>query len=139
MELGVPSDIQTAYKILWSKCELSFTLTYSVRMLLKYCEGFTISGDATTNRNVNKEAQHTLIVLPSGEGKPPVAKNCLLGVHVTVDHTSETQVHGWVSKFKQLVVAFNGSPFSQRIGERVDLETFALKVRGTAVTMRPTS
>ncbi|KAI0719373.1 hypothetical protein C8T65DRAFT_569375, partial [Cerioporus squamosus] len=91
---------------------------------------FTISGDTTTNRSVNKEAQHALIVLPSEDGQSLIAKNRLLGVHATTDHTSETQVEGWQTKFKHIAYAFNNSPFAQRIGEQVDLEMFALKLRG---------
>ncbi|KAI0708898.1 hypothetical protein C8T65DRAFT_695745 [Cerioporus squamosus] len=111
LELGAASDIQTAYEILQAKC-------------------FTISGDATTNRNVNKEAQHALIMLSSDDGKSFIPKNHLLGVHATTDHTSETQFNGWQKKFHEVTTAFNNSPLSPRIGQTVDLEIFALKLRG---------
>ncbi|KAI0683922.1 hypothetical protein C8T65DRAFT_749159 [Cerioporus squamosus] len=59
-----------------------------------------------------------------------IPKNRLLGVHATTDHTSETQFNGWQKKFHEVTTAFNNSPLSQRIGQTVDLEIFALKLRG---------
>ncbi len=91
--------------------------------------GFTVSGDATTDRHVNFEAQHMLLMLPSPDGSLKPA-NRLLGVESTIDHTSNTQLKGWLHKFQHIADAFNNSPYSRRKGLTVDMTTFALKLKG---------
>ncbi|RDX45192.1 hypothetical protein OH76DRAFT_1486504 [Lentinus brumalis] len=111
LELGAAADIQTGFEVLIAKC-------------------FTLSGDGTTDRHINMEAQHMLLMLPSPDGTTYEPKNRLLGVESTTDHTSETQFAGWLRRFRQITEAFNHSPYARRTGQSIDMETFALKLKG---------
>ncbi|CDO76930.1 hypothetical protein BN946_scf185006.g12 [Trametes cinnabarina] len=83
------------------------------------------SGDATTNRCINYEARHLHLRHALGG-----VVTRILGVESSADHTSKTQVGGWVSRLKELVQTFNRSPLACREQKALSIEDCAVKLTG---------
>ncbi|RDX55446.1 hypothetical protein OH76DRAFT_1452442 [Lentinus brumalis] len=103
---------------------------------LKKSPSFTVSGDATTDRHVNMEARFMIIHAPKRYGDPQdvsttlVPKNRFLAVDSSVDHTSETQLHGWKAKLHNLTVTYSASPFARRNRNVLDVLECVVKLKG---------
>ncbi|THH04966.1 hypothetical protein EW146_g10032 [Bondarzewia mesenterica] len=65
---------------------------------------FTISGDGTTHKKLNYESQHLYYRL-SPSDSTPVSRT--LGVHSSINHTSETQLDGWKDSFTDIYETYN--------------------------------
>ncbi|KAM5530155.1 hypothetical protein V8D89_016178 [Ganoderma adspersum] len=126
VEGGVASDIQIGYE-------------------MSQARSFTISSDATSNRHTDYMGRHMAIRAPDYSTQTPSAadthsessnpqlampKNRLLGVESAINHTSETQVEGWKTKFQKLVDAYNKSPLAQRLKVSLTVEDCAIKLKG---------
>ncbi|KAJ2977047.1 hypothetical protein NUW54_g11471 [Trametes sanguinea] len=109
-EGGYASDLQLAYE-------------------MRQAPNFTASGDATTNHCVNFEARHLHIPHPAA-GQSEHIYTRLLGVESSADHTSETQVSGWISRLQGLINTYNASPLVLRNGKKVSVDECAVKLTG---------
>ncbi len=124
--------------------ELKRTSSTSPNLLLVYMSsnstyiiGFTVSGDATTDRHVNYEARFALVRAPerytpsdTSSNSTLVPQNRFVGVESSVDHTSETQLAGWQGAFHGAAHAFNDSPLAKRDGTVLDVINLAVKLKG---------
>lgn len=68
--------------------------------------------DGTTHKKINYEARHIAIrtIISNGQSIPIIF---FLGVDASSDHTSETQIAGWMEKFEQIRTMFNNSPLAK--------------------------
>ncbi|KIM88216.1 hypothetical protein PILCRDRAFT_3255 [Piloderma croceum F 1598] len=78
--------------------------------------GLTISGDGTTDKHLNYESKHGLLVTPtySMDLDAPVMNTiptqCFFSINAAVDHKSETQLQGWKDLVKRMYKVYNESP-----------------------------
>ncbi|GLB43920.1 hypothetical protein LshimejAT787_1501040 [Lyophyllum shimeji] len=110
-EGGVASEIQIVHKIQQSK-------------------GITLSGDGTTIRHRNVESQHGSWEVKSytaeSEEKRQVTR--AFGITMSLDHTSETQLHTWKLRAQEFIATYNASPFGQ--SNPMDVWKFAGAILG---------
>ncbi|KIM77638.1 hypothetical protein PILCRDRAFT_11892 [Piloderma croceum F 1598] len=63
--------------------------------------GLTISGDGTTDKHLNYESKHGLLITPTYSSDPnapimnTVPTQRFFGINAAIDHKSETQLQGW--------------------------------------------
>ncbi|GBE77601.1 hypothetical protein SCP_0104810 [Sparassis crispa] len=117
-EGGIAAEIQLGYEISQAK-------------------SFTLSGDGTSHRHTNYESRHIALQTPTytdsiGSTSTTAPKNRLVGVDSSVDHTSENQFAGWLTKFDGLSTTFNRSSLARRTESTLELEDFAVKAKGMA-------
>lgn len=84
-----------------------------------YCDitGLTISGDGTSNRHRNYESQHIAFDVPTSYTDMTAPTERVVrsvGVHASVNHTSEVQLKGWQDAFEDIIELFNRSPLARR-------------------------
>ncbi|KAJ7805216.1 hypothetical protein B0H13DRAFT_1457852, partial [Mycena leptocephala] len=71
----------------------------------------TASSDGTSHRNLEYQGRHITLRAPNYIGDAPaVPRVRLLGVDYDTDHSSETQVKGWISAVTELSDLFNRCP-----------------------------
>ena len=87
-----------------------------------------IGMDGTTERHINVEAKYIHVGRTDEHGKHQ-HKTLLLGVDPAVDHKSETQIAGWLSKLKDIADVFGSSPLAQRQGLKLLIDTLIAKLR----------
>ncbi len=63
--------------------------------------GVTISGDSTTYKNYNYKS-HCAMVIDLENKK----KQFFLGIKIAVNHTSQTQLDGWIKLIEELYELF---------------------------------
>ncbi|KDQ05523.1 hypothetical protein BOTBODRAFT_122691, partial [Botryobasidium botryosum FD-172 SS1] len=97
----------------------------------------TLSNDGTTNKHVNYESRHGLMVVPTYlPGSDPSARlpeetvraQRFFGITQAPNHQSETQLQGWVDATQQMHDTYNGSPMGKR--EPRDWRVFTQLVKG---------
>jgi hypothetical protein len=71
----------------------------------------TIGMDGTTHRHINLEAKYIHINNMDDNGKHQ-HKSLLVGVDPAVDHKSETQIAGWLSKIQDIADVYGSSPLA---------------------------
>ncbi|KDQ08130.1 hypothetical protein BOTBODRAFT_180157 [Botryobasidium botryosum FD-172 SS1] len=60
-------------------------------------EAVTLSNDGTTNKHLNYESRHGLMI-------------CFFGITQAANHQSDTQLQGWVDAVQEMHDTYNGSP-----------------------------
>ncbi len=138
-EAEVARRIQLGYELKHTS-SMSLYILWTYLLIPLICDilvGFTISGDATTDRHVNYEARFALVRAPehyspsrSYSDSTLVPQNRFVGIESSVDHTSETQVVGWHGAFNGAAEAFNLSPLAKRDGALLDVIKLAVKLKG---------
>jgi hypothetical protein len=79
-------------------------------------QDLTISGDGTTNKHINLESKHGLMVTPTYASDPDApAMNTIpsqrfFGINTAIDHKSETQLQGWKDLIDHMYKVYNDSP-----------------------------
>jgi hypothetical protein len=89
----------------------------------------TIGMDGTTHKHVTIESKYIHIGKADSHGNYQ-HKSLLVGVDPAVDHKSETQIAGWLSKFQDIADVFGSSPLAQRQGIKLKVNTLLGKLRG---------
>ncbi|SJL02694.1 uncharacterized protein ARMOST_06028 [Armillaria ostoyae] len=89
---------------------------------IKNAKGLTISGDGTTHKNNNLESHHATVIDENNH-----KTQFFLGIQMAVNHTSETQLEGWVDLVDDLYSIYKHSPHCQS-GE--DARDFWITVTG---------
>ncbi|KAI0661679.1 hypothetical protein C8Q70DRAFT_966523 [Cubamyces menziesii] len=85
-------------------------------------DGVTISSDGTTHKNVNYESRHIYTT------KGPTHNRHFAGVTSAPDHSSATQMDGWMDTIQDLCDTYNASPLGQK--NPVTPADFAAKIKG---------
>ncbi|KDQ13604.1 hypothetical protein BOTBODRAFT_111111, partial [Botryobasidium botryosum FD-172 SS1] len=82
-------------------------------------EAVTLSNDGTTNKHLNYESRHGLMVVPTyAPGSDPSAQlpgetihaQRFFGITQAANHQSDTQLQGWVDAVWEIHDTYNGSP-----------------------------
>ncbi|RXW23522.1 hypothetical protein EST38_g2358 [Candolleomyces aberdarensis] len=111
IEGGVIGDLQLAYEMANSP-----VITYS--------------SDSTSHKRIEYESR-TVAVRVTGE-KGDEWKQRTLGVDISTDHSSETQVAGLKDWLTDLSETFSASPFAARTGMEFTQDVFIVKCAGTS-------
>lgn len=131
IEGGVASSIQVGHAIAQSNCEYLClrvpSLVLILALKLMYFLAVTFSDDATSHRHINYESRH-IAIRDSVSGNPQIY---FVGVEATTDHTSATQLKGWLAVIAHISATFSNSPFAARRQLALSDAVFALKLRGT--------
>ena len=84
-------------------------------------QALTISGDGMTIKHLNIESKHGLLLsVPTYSPNPhapllsSIPTQQFFGINAAVDHTSETQLQGWLDLVTCLYETYNASPLGQR-------------------------
>ncbi|EIW58834.1 uncharacterized protein TRAVEDRAFT_101714, partial [Trametes versicolor FP-101664 SS1] len=88
----------------------------------KAARGITVSGDGTTNRNINYDSRY----LHFNDGE--VHERRFLGIHSAPNHTSDSQLRGWQELTGTIFDTYNASPQGQ--ADPIDARSFLQKVHG---------
>ncbi|KDQ56101.1 hypothetical protein JAAARDRAFT_48449 [Jaapia argillacea MUCL 33604] len=78
-------------------------------------KGLAVNGDGTMIRQVNQESHHLVYRAPSYSDEPSQHWCRFIGVDSAPDHTSKTQMEGWVKKFDGIAAVFSNSPLAKRM------------------------
>ena len=80
-----------------------------------------ISRDGTTLKHLNIESKHGLLLsVPTYSPGPhtplvtSIPTQWVVGINVAVDHTSKTQLQGWLDLVTWLYETYNASPLGQQ-------------------------
>lgn len=114
LEGGIMADMQMGYEITKTKA-------------------LTVSGDGTTHKKVGYEVRHVHMPVPIYEvDDVNVAKHRsrLVGVDPAIDHSSQTQADGWVSKLQEKLDVYNQSPLAKRSQNALKLADFFACLQG---------
>jgi hypothetical protein len=121
LEGQVAADIQLVHEIhniqdggklctfLFSNCKFIIILV-----------GLTISGDGTTDKHLNYESKHGLMITPTYSMDPnaPIMNTLpaqrFFGINAAVDHKSETQLQGWKDLVERMYKVYNESPLGHQ-------------------------
>ncbi|KLO04071.1 hypothetical protein SCHPADRAFT_841053, partial [Schizopora paradoxa] len=125
--LGVPLKHEMSRRTV-RRCviEAGVAATVQVGYMLAQATAATISMDGTTDRKINYESRHIAIQLTaSGE-----FKLFFLGVDASTDHSSETQLAGWIEKWNEIAAVYNASPLAKRSGVELNVGEVAGKLTG---------
>jgi hypothetical protein len=82
--------------------------------------GLTISGDGTTDKHLNYESKHSLMITPTYSFDPDapimntIPSQHFFGINSTIDHKSETQLQGWKDLVERMYQVYNRSPLGQQ-------------------------
>ncbi|OJT11000.1 hypothetical protein TRAPUB_12483, partial [Trametes pubescens] len=85
-------------------------------------KSITVSGDGTTNRNINFDSRH----IHTHDGTAHTTY--FMGIHSAPNHTSETQLAGWKGLAKQYFDVYNESPRGKANPQ--DPRSFPAKITG---------
>jgi hypothetical protein len=83
-------------------------------------QDLTISGDGTTNKHINLESKHGLMVTPTYTSDPnapamnTIPSQRFFGINTAIDHKSETQLQGWKDLIDHMYKVYNDSPLGRR-------------------------
>jgi hypothetical protein len=81
---------------------------------LAQTKGFTASGDGTSNKHIPYDARHIHINSGSEVGSDPKHQTLFLGLHSSVDQTSEQQVEDWKNILSEILDVYQKSPLGIR-------------------------
>ena len=75
-------------------------------------EGLTISGDGTTDKHLNHESKHGLLLTPTYTTDPdkPVPTQQFFGINMAIDHKSKTELQGLKDLIDRMYKVHNESP-----------------------------
>jgi len=105
LEGGIMADIQMDHEIAQS-------------------DGLTMGSDGTTHRNVNFESRHLNMSVPTYASDGHTHRSRLVGVGSATDHSSQTQLDGWISKILEKLDIYNQSPLARRFKRTMQLADF---------------
>ncbi|RDB27700.1 hypothetical protein Hypma_003276 [Hypsizygus marmoreus] len=103
---------------------------------MSQAKSLTISADSTSHRHQNYESSHIALRVPDYKKGSIQAtasstpKLRLVGVHATVDHTSETSKNGWLERISDCSSRLNSSPLAVRLVVSFTLVVFAYILMG---------
>ncbi|KDQ12824.1 hypothetical protein BOTBODRAFT_176235 [Botryobasidium botryosum FD-172 SS1] len=101
-------------------------------------EAVTLSNDGTTNKHLNYESRHGLMVVPMyAPGSDPsvrlpgetICAQRFFGITQAANHQSDTQLQGWVDTVQEIHDTYNGSPGLGKSKPR-DWRVFTQMVKG---------
>ncbi|KDQ05506.1 hypothetical protein BOTBODRAFT_93103, partial [Botryobasidium botryosum FD-172 SS1] len=101
-------------------------------------EAVTLSNDGTTNKHLNYESRHGLMIVPTyAPGSDPSARlpgetiraQRFFGITQAANHQSDTQLQGWVDAVQEMHDTYNGSPGLGKSKPR-DWRVFTQMVKG---------
>ena len=114
LEGQVAADLQLVTEIHdagGKSCGLMTLFNYLI-----FPEGLTISGDGTTDKHLNYESKHGLLLTPTyatDSDKPAmntIPTQRFFGINAAIDHKSETQLQGWRDLIDRMYKVYNESP-----------------------------
>jgi hypothetical protein len=82
--------------------------------------GLTVSGDGTTDKHLNLESKHGLLLTPTYASDPntpamsTVPSQRFFGINWAPDHKSETQLKGWQELIDRMYKVYNESPLGRQ-------------------------
>ncbi|KAG2133325.1 hypothetical protein DEU56DRAFT_739092 [Suillus clintonianus] len=90
---------------------------------MNIAKGVTLSGDATSHKNINYQSHHVTYSLPDGHAATRFA-----GILHEVNHKSETQLQGWKSRIEDMYDTYNDVVGGT--AGALDVRDFPSKVKG---------
>ncbi|KAJ7715048.1 hypothetical protein B0H16DRAFT_1340269 [Mycena metata] len=98
---------------------------------MAHASGFTISGDGTSHRNQEYMGRHVNVKAPTyTDDSPAIPRTRLLSIDSDTDHSSETQVRGWLETITAYSDLYNRCPPIRQQAMHFSLTNFFWKLRG---------
>jgi len=118
LEGQVASEIQLVSEIHEAGSKTSYLCIIS-HFIIRNTD-LTISGDGTTDKHLNYESKHGMILTPTYSSNPNApAMNTMpcqrfFGINAAIDHKSETQLQGWKDLIERMYKVYDERPLGQR-------------------------
>ena len=107
---------------------------YCKKIILTIFSGLTISSDGTSHRSINYNSRHVNLRAEthSTNGMMEIKEQVtrFLGIHSSVDGTSEQAIKDWDAIFTKIIEIYNNSPLGQHSGTLMRLVDIFLKLLG---------
>ncbi len=107
-------------------------VSYSNSCLTNWFLGMTFGADGTTHRSINYNSRHVHYKAQSYSGDDTGTKqhSRLLGVHSSLDGTSEESVKSWKELLDGIAEIYNQSPLGKRTGHLLRVIDIFVKLTG---------